>query len=84
MTEHDCEPQKKKKKLFFLPFIQRQHHLVCNDGLQHRPNGHVHYGYVMEFQSETVSRLVKYWRRACNGQEMSGAPAKRLVSGFGF
>lgn len=44
--------KKKKKKQGSFYSTQKQLYLVCNDGLQHRLNRHVHNGYLMEFQSE--------------------------------
>lgn len=79
--------KKPTKKQGSFPSKQKRHRLVCNDGLQLQLNGHVHNGYLIEFQSEWAQSKVMqfciiflklvatYWRTGVdwdwNGEEMT-------------
>lgn len=51
LSSKNLEPQTKKREKGFSS-KQKQHYLVCNDGLHPRLNSHAHNGYLIEFQSE--------------------------------
>lgn len=73
--------QKKREKGFSSK--QKQHHLVCNDGLHPRLNSHAHNGYLIEFQSgwaqlkamqyctTSLQLPFLFCKRAADGTEMA-------------